>query len=198
MKNGVFYGVGVGPGDPELITLKAVRVLERCPVIAAPRTKGGGNLALDIAARAVSMEEKTILPLRFTMEREASCRRTAHDLAADEIARYLTEDLDVAMPTLGDVSIYASCRYLMELLRERDFEAVMIPGIPSFCAAARLGVSLTDMDAPLHIIPAGGRPAGKRAGPAGEQGTDEIRRTSAGGDRRTAGEEPLKKVHHGL
>ena len=155
MKNGVFYGVGVGPGDPELITLKAVRVLERCPVIAAPRTKGGGTLALDIAARAVSMEGKTILPLRFTMEREASCRRAAHSRAVDEIARYLTEGRDVAMPNLGDVSVYASCRYLMELLRDRGFETVMVPGVPSFCAAAaRLGVSLTDMDAPLHIIPA--------------------------------------------
>lgn len=159
LKPGVFYGVGVGPGDPELMTLKAVRVLERCHVIAAPRTKGGGTLALDVAARAVSMEGKTVLPLYFTMEREASGRRAAHDRAADEIARHLTEGRDVAMPNLGDVSVYASCCYLMELLRDRGFETVMIPGVPSFCAAAaRLGVSLTDMDAPLHIIPAGDIP----------------------------------------
>ena len=50
MKKGVFYGVGVGPGDPELLTLKAVHLLERCPVIAAPRTKSGEMLALDIAS----------------------------------------------------------------------------------------------------------------------------------------------------
>lgn len=48
MRNGVFYGVGVGPGDPELLTLKALRTLERCPVIAAPRTRSGEMLALDI------------------------------------------------------------------------------------------------------------------------------------------------------
>ena len=60
MKKGVFYGVGVGPGDPELMTLKAVRVLERCPVIAAPRTKSGEMLALDIASAAVNLVEKAM------------------------------------------------------------------------------------------------------------------------------------------
>ena len=70
MKKGVFCGVGVGPGDPELMTLKAVRVLERCPVIAAPRTKSGEMLALDIAAAAVDLGEKTIVPLYFSMERD--------------------------------------------------------------------------------------------------------------------------------
>ena len=67
MKKGVFYGVGVGPGDPELMTLKAVRVLERCPVIAAPRTKSGEMLALDIASAAVDLGEKTVVPLYFSM-----------------------------------------------------------------------------------------------------------------------------------
>ena len=159
MRPGVFYGVGVGPGDPELMTLKAVHILERSPVIAVPQTKGGGTLSLDIAARVVSMEGKTVLSLYFTMEREASGRQAAHDRAVDEIAHHLEQGQDVAMPNLGDTSIYASCCYLMELLRQRGFETVMIPGVPSFCAAAaRLGVSLTDMDAPLHIIPAGAVP----------------------------------------
>ena len=52
MTKGIFYSVGVGPGDPELITLKAVRTLERCPVIAAPQTKSGEMLALSIARQA--------------------------------------------------------------------------------------------------------------------------------------------------
>lgn len=159
MKPGVFYGVGVGSGDPELMTLKAVRVLERCPVIAAPQTRGGRSLALDIAARTVSMEGKVILPLYFTMGRDTPRRRKAHKSAVDEIACYLAVGRDVAMPNLGDVSIYASCCYFMELLREEGFETVMVPGVPSFCtAAARLGSSLTEMDAPLHVIPAGAVP----------------------------------------
>ena len=72
MKKGVFYSVGVGPGDPELITLKAVRTLERCPVVAAPQTKNGEMLALAIARQAVSLEGKTVVPLHFTMSRDLS------------------------------------------------------------------------------------------------------------------------------
>ena len=70
MTRGVCWGVGVGPGDPELITLKAARVLERCPVIAAPRTKSGEMLALDIVRGAVDLSGKTILPLAFTMSQD--------------------------------------------------------------------------------------------------------------------------------
>ena len=62
---GTLYGVGVGPGDPELLTLKAVRTIEACPVIAAPRTPGGDMVALDIARQAVDLSGKTILPWIF-------------------------------------------------------------------------------------------------------------------------------------
>ena len=68
-KQGVFYAVSVGPGDPELMTRQACRILETCAVVAAPRMKSGRMLALDIAAGAVDMKNKTILPLDFTMER---------------------------------------------------------------------------------------------------------------------------------
>lgn len=156
MKKGLFYGVGVGPGDPELMTLKAARVLERCPVIAAPRTKSGGMLALDIASGAVDMKGKTVLPLYFSMERDKAARHGAHLAAAEAVREHLDGGRDVAMLNLGDVSIYATCSYLMELLKARGYETVMVPGVPSFCAvAARLGVSLTEMDSPLHIAPGG-------------------------------------------
>ena len=156
MKGG-FYGVGVGPGDPELMTLKAVRVLRDCPVIAAPRTRDGAMLALDIAAQAVDLKEKMILPLFFPMERDAQRLETAHRAAAEAVESCLEQGKDVAMLNLGDVSIYATYSYLMELLSEKGYETRMIPGVPSFCAvAARLGVSLTSMNAPLHILPAGG------------------------------------------
>ena len=78
MKKGVFYSVGVGPGDPELITLKAVRTLERCPVVAAPQTKNGEMLALSIARQAVSLEGKTVVPLHFTMSRDKAQQHAAH------------------------------------------------------------------------------------------------------------------------
>lgn len=157
MRKGIFFGVGIGPGDPELLTLKAVRVLERCGVIAAPQTKSGETLALDIAAGAVDLVGKTILPLYFTMERDRGSQRAAHRAAAEAVEEYLAAGRDVAMLNLGDVSIYATYSYLMELLRERGYETVMIPGVPSFCAvAARLGVSLTEMNTPLHIAPGNG------------------------------------------
>lgn len=156
MKKGVFYGVGVGPGDPELLTLKAVHLLERCPVIAAPRTKSGEMLALDIASAAVDLGEKTIVPLYFSMERDKVVQHAAHVDAAEAVRPYLDAGQDVAMLNLGDVSIYATYVYLMEILGEQGYETVMVPGVPSFCAvAARLGVSLTEMNSPLHIAPGG-------------------------------------------
>lgn len=156
MRQGVFYGVGVGPGDPELMTLKAVRVLERCPVIAAPRTKSGEMLALDIASGAVDLREKTVLPLYFSMERDREVQRAAHLAAAEAVREHLDAGRDVAMLNLGDVSIYATYSYLMEILKAQGYETVMVPGVPSFCAvAARLGVSLTEMNGALHIAPGG-------------------------------------------
>ena len=156
VKKGIFYGVGVGPGDPELLTLKAIRLLERCPVIAAPRTKSGEMLALEIASGAADLGGKTVIPLDFSMERDRAKQRASHLAAADLVEPYLAKGLDVAMLNLGDVSIYATYSYLMELLGERGYETAMIPGVPSFCAvAARLGVSLTEMNTALHISPGG-------------------------------------------
>lgn len=159
MKKGVCYGVGVGPGDPELLTLKAVHILERCPVIAAPQTKSGEMLALDIVRGAVDLAGKTVLPLTFTMSKDPAVLSASHQAAADAIQVYLDRGLDVAMPNLGDVSIYATWGYLMDVLRGRGYETAMIPGVPSFCAAAaRLNATLVSWGSPLHVIPVGKAP----------------------------------------
>ena len=161
-KLGAFYGVGVGPGDPELLTLKAVQVLEACPVLAAPQTASGEMTALGIARQAVNLEGKTLLPLFFTMSRDKERQREAHRAAADVVRPYLEAGKDVAMAILGDVSIFSTYCYLMEILKAEGFPCVMVPGVPSFCAvAARLGRSLTEADTPLHILPGGGRGAGE-------------------------------------
>ena len=152
-KQGVFYAVSVGPGDPELLTRQACRVLEVCDVIAAPRTKAGRMLALDIAGGAVDMRGKTILPLDFTMAHDAAVREESYRTAAGAIEAELTTGRDVAMVNLGDVSVYATAYYILERVRSDGFEVVMCPGVTSFCAvAARLGRSLTRMDEPLHIL----------------------------------------------
>ena len=143
IKKGTLYGVGVGPGDPELLTVKAVRLLQRCPVIAAPQTRSGETLALDIVRQALPLAGKTILPLYFSMERDRALIRAAHERAADAIQAHLDGGEDVAMLNLGDVSIYATWGYVMELVRGRGYETAMVPGIPSFCAAAsRLDATL--------------------------------------------------------
>lgn len=157
VRQGVFYGVGVGPGDPELLTVKALKTLEHCPVIAAPRTRSGETLALDIVRQAVSLEGKTILPLDFTMSRDPAVLRQSRLRAAEAIMAHLSAGRDTAMLNLGDVSIYATFSYLMDILTDRGYEAVMVPGVPSFCAvAARLGTSLTTVSSPLHILPGSG------------------------------------------
>ena len=165
LKFGTFYGVGIGPGDPELLTLKAIRVLRECPVIAAPRTASGDMLALDIARQAVDFGGKTILPMDLPMERDKARLRAAHEAAADQAEAYLRQGQDVAMLNLGDVSIYATFGYLQEILEERGFTTAMVPGVPSFCAvAARLNTGLTEMNKPLHIVPAGGGPLSETLG----------------------------------
>lgn len=156
---GTFYGVSVGPGDPELLTLQAVRLIRQCPVLAAPRTSSGRMLALDIARRALGeeLDGKTILPLQFAMSRDRDVLRASHEAAAAAVRPFLDAGQDVAMLNLGDVSIYATFGYLQEVLEAQGCATAMAAGVPSFCAAAaRLSRPLTGgMDAPLTIAPGG-------------------------------------------
>ena len=75
MEKACFYGVSVGPGDPQLLTFRAAGVIAACPVIAAPQTKGENRTALQIARQAVSLEGKEILPLPFLMTRDPQLLR---------------------------------------------------------------------------------------------------------------------------
>ena len=155
-KKGMFYAVGVGPGDPMWMTREACAVLEACPVIAAPQTASGEMLALSIAQGAAELGGKTILPLSFAMSRDAAVRAEGYARAADAIAPELDAGRDVAMVNLGDVSIYATAYYVLDELRRRGYDTRMVPGVASFSAvAAALGRSLTEMELPLHIYPAG-------------------------------------------
>jgi precorrin-2/cobalt-factor-2 C20-methyltransferase len=155
MVKGVFYGVSVGPGDPELMTVKAIKTIERCPCIAIPQTAGENTLARDIASKAVDLAGKELLPLPFLMVKDCTALNRNHKELTEQIKLRLDKGVDVAMLNLGDVSIYSTFSYLMELLTDQGYEAVMVPGVPSFCAvAATLGTGLTMMQKPLHIIPA--------------------------------------------
>lgn len=158
VKQGILYGVGIGPGDPELITLKAVRVLESCPVIACPQTEGEKNLALDIIRDTVNLDHKQILHLPFGMKRDPIQRKQNYQDTAALLLPQLQAGQDVAMITLGDVSLYSTFGRLQPLIEDAGFQTCMIPGVPSFCAvSARLGTLLAEGRKPLHILPVGGR-----------------------------------------
>ncbi len=152
---GKFYGVSVGPGDSELLTLKAVRVIKNCPVIASPVTKGENMLALSIAKGAVDMTGKEILPLEFLMTRDKDKQHESHEELTKTIAEKLDMGKDVAMLNLGDASVFSTFSYILKLIDAMGYESEVIPGVTSFCAiAAKLKTSLTTMNEPLSIIPA--------------------------------------------
>ena len=159
---GVLYGVSVGPGDWELITLKALRVMEACPVIAAPQTKGGDMLALQIARQAVDLTGKEIVPLGFPMSRDRAQQQNAHHNVFQALRPFLDAGKDTALLNLGDVSIYSTFGRVQELFIQAGYSTVMVPGVPSFCAvAARLNRPLTrEMESPFVVAPGGAEPEG--------------------------------------
>ena len=156
MEKGKLYGVSVGPGDPELLTVKALKAISSCKVIAAPVTGKGASIAFDIARQAVNLSGKKLLRLPFLMTRDKELLKRSHAIVAGTIASELDGGADVAMLNLGDISVYSTFSYIMEMLSSRGYEVEAIPGVTSFCAAAaKLGTPLTGMESPLHIIPAG-------------------------------------------
>ncbi len=150
---GVVYGVGVGPGDPELLTLKAVRTIRACPVVAVPGNVATESLAYRIALSAIpELAEKELVPLPSPMVRDRAQVMDAHAKNAKTLERYLDQGKDVACLVLGDPSIYCTFGYLRQVLEADGYETVTVAGVPSFCAAAaRLGSTLVEGDRPLHL-----------------------------------------------
>lgn len=156
MPRGLLYGVGVGPGDPELMTLKAVRIIKACPVVAAPVNAAQESLAYTIASSAVpEMAEKEFLPLPSPMVRNRAEVEAVHTRNARMLERHLDEGDDVAFLTLGDPSLYSTFGYLRHAIEADGYDVLTVSGVTSFCAAAaRAGATLAEGDDPLHILPA--------------------------------------------
>ncbi len=155
MGKGTLYGLGVGPGDPELLTLKAVRLLAQADIIAVPDKGTGEKTALQIVKQYV--EGKELLYCPMPMLRDSSLWDRHHEEIADRICALLQEGKTVAFITLGDPSIYSTYIYIHKKVVARGYAAELVPGVPSFCAAAAaLGESLCEKTQRLVIVPASG------------------------------------------
>ncbi len=153
MARGKLYGLGVGPGDPELLTLKAVRILREADVIAVPDKGSGEQTALNIVKAYI--EGKPLLPCAVPMVRDKPALDEAHDVIAASICALLEQGKTVAYITLGDPAIYSTYAYIHRRVRGKGYDAELVPGVPSFCAAAsKLGVSLCEGSQRLLIVPA--------------------------------------------
>lgn len=155
---GTLYGVGVGPGDPELITVKAYRMIRECPVVAYPKKrKGGKSYAHEIVELYVNPDEKEMLGLIFPMTKDPVVLEREWGKTVEACWEALKEGKDVAFVTEGDPNLYSTFIHLARLMRELHPEVPIssIPGISSVLgAAAALDIHLADGDEQVGIIPA--------------------------------------------
>ncbi|SMD07225.1 precorrin-2 C(20)-methyltransferase [Sporomusa malonica] len=153
--SGIFYGVGVGPGDPELLTLKAINAIKTADVVIAPRTeKKDESTALSIA-RPYIHEGSEVLELVFPMNYNAQALSDAWVSNKETILKLLEAGKKVAFLTLGDPMLYSTYMYVFRLLEDSGHEIVNIPGVNSFSAIGnRLGVALAEGGDILSIVPA--------------------------------------------
>lgn len=153
--SGILYGIGVGPGDGELLTLKAKKILDTVTVIAVPvKKKGEDSTALKIIRQVVDLSHKDIYFFEFPMSADRQLVRAGHEAAAQKITDLLDAGKDVALITLGDVSIYSTCAYVLKMVVRSGYQTQIIPGIPSFCSGAALaGLPLVEGRETMAIVP---------------------------------------------
>lgn len=157
MEKGKFYAVGTGPGDADCLTLGAVRAANEADVIAVPvKSADEESTAFSILKKAVCVDEKKIIKLIFSMNRDLNKRKAERAKAAELVRAELDSGNSVVMITLGDVSVYSTAAYITKQLSDMGYETKIIPGVPSFCAGAALaGISLCEGDEALAVIPSG-------------------------------------------
>ncbi len=157
MKIGTLYGISVGPGDPELITLKGLRSLQQVPVVAFPAgIQGKPGIAQQIVAHWLSPNQVQ-LALTFPYVQDMAVLKAAWQAAAQQVWQYLRCGQDVAFACEGDVSFYSTFTYLAGTLLKLHPEAVvqLVPGVCSpMAAAAALGLPLTIRQQRLVVLPA--------------------------------------------
>ena len=153
---GRLYGVGVGPGDPELMTIKACKIIRNCPVIAVPGKAPEETVAYQIAAGAEpAVREKELLGIHMPMTKDPKILEEGHRAAVKKLKEELDAGKDVAFLTLGDPTVYSTYLYVHQELREAGYQTEIVSGIPSFCAAAaRVQMGIGEKAEQIHIVPA--------------------------------------------
>lgn len=153
IKLGTLYGIGVGPGDEELLTLKAVNTIKKVDVIVAPSAReNGSSIALNTVSNFID-ESKEVIVKHFPMG--GSDQEHKIYLAFKSIEEKLKEGRDVAFLTIGDPFVYSTYIYLLKYIKEKGYSTETIPGITSFCAAASAAEqTIVIGDERLLILPA--------------------------------------------
>ena len=156
MKRGIAYGVGVGPGDPELMTYKAAKLIRENDVIAVPGKDPKEATAYKIAAGMVpEIADKELVPICMPMVKDRELIDKEHRKAAKLVEDILDAGKNLVYITLGDPTIYCTFTYIQHYLEADGYQVELVPGISSFCAAAaRLSLPLVEWDEQLHVVPA--------------------------------------------
>ena len=152
--SGILYGIGVGAGSADGLTLGALETIKNCGVIIFPNKSKDECRAFKLVKENLpEIESKKLIFCDFPMSKDKNALMAAWENAANQICKEL-KGASVAFLTIGDATIYSTFFYIKELVEKEGFKCLVINGIPSFCAvAAKLGMSLAMDDQQIHIIP---------------------------------------------
>lgn len=155
MKRGTLYGIGVGPGDPELLTIKALRCIRESDIIILPaQPKEECYAYLSVRRIYEGIDQKEILCMPFPMIKDRAALEKSHRNIYEKISNLLAEGKTISFLTIGDPCVYSTYSYIHRQELAHHGNPVIISGVPSFCAAAAAaGISLADNKEQIHIIP---------------------------------------------
>jgi len=151
---GLVYGIGVGPGDPELISIKAINVIKNIDVVICPEAKKGSkSIAFEIA-KPYMKEDTEVVTMFFPMVYDKETLNKKWNENAEIIEKFVLQGKNVAFVTLGDPAIYSTYMYMVPYLKSKNIEVVTIPGITSFCSvAAELNIPICLWEETFSVVP---------------------------------------------
>lgn len=152
---GRFFVVGVGPGDPELLTVKAIKTIEKADVVVVPKSHTTEDSTAHNIAKGYIKENSELLPMSFPMQGKQTDWSAAWQENADIIKKHLNEGRTVVFITLGDSMFYSTAIYVLRIIEDAGYETESIPGITAFCAiASKAKFPIVEGDDTLLIMPA--------------------------------------------